>query len=80
MMSFAEELKNMRLQCGMSQEGLAQQIGVVFGTITRWESGKAIPTMKRMELVLKFYDEQGFDRQAIFSEWKKEKQEQENGG
>jgi transcriptional regulator with XRE-family HTH domain len=35
----AEELKALRIRLGMTQEELAQKIGVARNTITRWEIG-----------------------------------------
>ncbi|QYY37125.1 helix-turn-helix domain-containing protein [Ruficoccus sp. ZRK36] len=36
-------VKSMRKQLGLSQEGLAREIGVSFSSISRWESGKTVP-------------------------------------
>ncbi len=77
-MSFAEELRNFRIENLMSQEKLAQYLGVSFGTVNRWESGKTLPSLKIMDRILNFCGEQGYDRQAIFIEWKKDKEEQES--
>ena len=37
--------KNMRLNAKLSQEQLAEKIGVAVSTIRRWEKGQAEPTM-----------------------------------
>lgn len=37
--------KRMRLEAELSQEQLAQRIGVAVSTIRRWEKGQAEPTM-----------------------------------
>ena len=37
-MTFAEKLKSMRKQSGMSQEKLAEKIGVSRQAITKWEN------------------------------------------
>lgn len=40
---FSENLKTIRTQRGMSQEILAQQLGVVRQTISKWEKGLSVP-------------------------------------
>lgn len=41
--NFAELVKNVRGQLSLSQEELAQSLGVSFSTINRWENGKTTP-------------------------------------
>jgi len=41
--SFAEEVKNLRNQLGLSQKALARALGVSFATINRWEMGHTEP-------------------------------------
>ena len=41
--NFAETVHGVRRQLGLSQEELAQELGVSFSTINRWENGKTIP-------------------------------------
>jgi len=38
-----ENLKTLRKQRGMSQEILAQQLGVVRQTVSKWEKGLSVP-------------------------------------
>ena len=40
---FPELVKEVRRQLGISQEELAQELGVSFSTINRWENGKTTP-------------------------------------
>ncbi|NES93297.1 MAG: helix-turn-helix transcriptional regulator [Okeania sp. SIO2B9] len=42
--------KQMRLDAQLSQEALAQKIGVAVSTIRRWEKGLAEPTMTVVQL------------------------------
>lgn len=42
-------LKRMRLNAKLSQEELAQEIGVAVSTIRRWEKGQAEPTMTLLQ-------------------------------
>lgn len=41
--NFSDTVKKVRRQLGLSQEGLAQELGVSFTTINRWENGKTVP-------------------------------------
>lgn len=43
-MSFAEQVKHVRTELKLSQEGLAQVLGVSFATINRWENGNYNPS------------------------------------
>jgi putative transcriptional regulator len=42
--NFPEQVKEVRRQLGLSQEGLAHALGVSFSTINRWENGKTAPS------------------------------------
>ena len=51
----ADEIKRLRKQLGLSQEKLAQLLGVSFGTINRWERGACKPSrlaMDRIEAII----------------------------
>ena len=41
--NFAEMVKEVRKQLGLSQEELAHELGVSFATINRWENAKTVP-------------------------------------
>lgn len=41
--NFAEIVKEVRQQLGLSQEELAHELGVSFSTINRWENSKTVP-------------------------------------
>lgn len=47
-MTFAEKLKSMRKQSGLSQEKLAEKIGVSRQAITKWENNTGIPDIENM--------------------------------
>lgn len=40
---FSIMVKKVRKQLGLSQEALAQELGVSYATIHRWETGKTSP-------------------------------------
>lgn len=50
-MTFAEKLKNIRKQAGMSQEKLAEKLGVSRQAVTKWETGAGIPDIENMMLI-----------------------------
>jgi putative transcriptional regulator len=41
--NFAEMVKDVRQQLGLSQEELAHELSVSFATINRWENAKTVP-------------------------------------
>ncbi|MCI5631954.1 MAG: helix-turn-helix domain-containing protein, partial [Bacilli bacterium] len=45
-MTFAEKLLFVRAELNISQTQLAEQLGVAFTTINRWENSKVKPTRK----------------------------------
>ena len=47
-MTFAKKLKSIRKQVGMSQELLAEKIGVSKQAVTKWETGAGIPDIENM--------------------------------
>ena len=50
-MSFAEDIKKLRLSAILTQEEFAKEVGVSFATVNRWETGKSKPTIKAMKLI-----------------------------
>lgn len=50
-MSFRNEIKIIRQKCLLSQEAFAQELGVSFTTVNRWESGKSKPSYKAMKQI-----------------------------
>lgn len=51
--AFAENLKYYRIKLSLTQKQLAQKIGYTEKSVSKWESGSALPTM---EMVLKLAD------------------------
>lgn len=47
-MSFAEKLKTIRKQAGMSQEKLAEKLGVSRQAVTKWETDMGIPDIENI--------------------------------
>ena len=50
-MSFAEDIKKLRLSAILTQEEFAKEVGVSFATVNRLETGKSKPTIKAMRLI-----------------------------
>lgn len=55
-MEFCNAVKKAREQIGLSQQAFADQLGVSFSTVNRWEQGRHIPnriTIKAIEELCK---------------------------
>lgn len=50
-MNFSEKLKEIRKDKGLSQEQLAEKIGVSRQAITKWETGKGLPDVENMVII-----------------------------
>ena len=50
-MTFGEKLKVIRRQAGMSQEKLAEKLGVSRQAITKWETNAGIPDIENIMAV-----------------------------
>ena len=50
-MNFGKAIKNLRQSLLFSQEAFAQELGVSFTTVNRWESGKCKPSYKTLKLI-----------------------------
>jgi len=55
-MKFAEKLKSIRKQAGMSQEQLAEKLGVSRQAVTKWETNAGIPDMENIMAVSALFD------------------------
>ncbi|MCL1905297.1 MAG: helix-turn-helix domain-containing protein [Methanomassiliicoccaceae archaeon] len=47
-MELGEKILHMRAKLDMSQEKMAEELGVAFVTLNRWENGRANPTKKKL--------------------------------
>lgn len=54
-MGFAENLKSLRIERGLTQEQLAQELGLSKGTIFRYETGKREPNFTAMSKIEKYF-------------------------
>ena len=55
-MTFAENLKMLRKQAGMSQEQLAERLGVSRQAVTKWETGAGIPDIENIMAISTLFD------------------------
>lgn len=56
MATFAIRLKELRKQLGLSQQGLADELGIAAGTISVWERGARKPELSTMETLAAKFD------------------------
>ena len=54
-MDFSEKLRQIRRQEGLSQEQLAQKIGVSRQAITKWETGKGMPDIENVLIISEIF-------------------------
>lgn len=54
-MDFSERLKEIRKSKGLSQEQLAEKIGVSRQAITKWETGKGLPDVENMVIIAEIF-------------------------
>lgn len=55
-MTFAEKLKSIRKQAGMSQEQLTEKLGVSRQAVTKWETDSGIPDIENMMAISVLFD------------------------
>lgn len=55
-MTFAEKLKSIRRQTGMSQEQLAEKLGVSRQAVTKWETDAGIPDIENIMAISALFD------------------------
>ena len=52
---FSENLRKFRLSKKLTQEQVAEHLGVTVQTVSRWECGKALPDVLRLPEIAKLY-------------------------
>ena len=58
-MNYPKMLKEYREKAFLTQEDLANKLGVSYVTVNRWENGKFEPTMKIKRKLYKFFAKEG---------------------
>ena len=54
--SLGEAIKAYRTRCGMTQEFVAEQLGVSRQAVSKWESGKADPSTSNLLALARLFD------------------------
>ncbi|MCM1577266.1 MAG: helix-turn-helix domain-containing protein [Ruminococcus sp.] len=54
-MNFSDKLKEIRKNKGLSQEQLAEKIGVSRQAVTKWETGKGLPDIENMVIIAEIF-------------------------
>lgn len=60
-MSIGTAIKEIRIKSLLSQSDFAEEIGVSFSTVNRWENGKAVPNFKTLKRIKDFCTRNGID-------------------
>lgn len=60
-MAFANDIKKLRQTLFMSQTDFAQELGVSYTTVNRWEVGKAKPNYKTMKVIDDYCKSKGIE-------------------
>ena len=68
-MSFSDELKRIRQRTFLSQEAFAQEIGVSFSTVNRWESERTIPNLAAMKNIKAFCEHNNMEYNVLEEKW-----------
>jgi len=53
---FKIKLKELRENAGLSQSGLAKELGIVQGTVGNWESGIREPNFKMVKKIARYFN------------------------
>ena len=73
-MTFAEKLKELRKQSGLSQEKLAEKLGVSRQAVTKWERDSGVPDIDNIMAISKLFD---ISMDELFSNERSEKKERD---
>lgn len=73
-MTFAEKLKELRKQSGISQEKLAEKLGVSRQAVTKWERDLGVPDIDNIMAISKLFD---ISMDELFSNERSEKKERD---
>lgn len=51
-----ENIKNLRIKNGLSQEDLAKKLNVVRQTVSKWEKGQSLPDANSLKVLAEVFD------------------------
>lgn len=72
-MDFSIIIKDIRQQCYLSQQAFAEEIGVSFSTVNRWETSKAVPNYKTMKRLVAYCKKCNVNCESLEDVWKESK-------
>ena len=55
-MNIGQKIKELRQENGLTQEDLAEQLGVSFQAISRWENGTTYPDITLLPIIANMFD------------------------
>jgi transcriptional regulator with XRE-family HTH domain len=53
---YGEKIKNLRMRLGLSQDRFGKKLGLAGKTISAYETGRCVPTLKILEKIAETYD------------------------
>lgn len=69
-MNFSEIIKEIRQKCYLSQQSFADELGVSFSTVNRWEKAKAVPNYQTMKRLVAYCKRLNVDCKDLEDIWK----------
>ena len=48
---FGENLRRLRMERGMTQEGLGDHLGISFQSVSKWERGETLPDIEMLSCI-----------------------------
>lgn len=64
-MEFKDKVKCVRKKLYMTQDMLAQELGVAFATVNRWETGRCKPNLRAQTLFKNFCDRRSVELDGL---------------
>lgn len=71
-MTFADQVKYVRMKLSLSQEDLADKVGVSYSTVSRWEREGRTPQMKPLWRFYSFCESNGINMKDVEEKWLKD--------
>lgn len=72
-MDFSGVIKEIRQECYLSQQAFADELGVSFSTVNRWEKSKAVPNYQTMKRLVEYCKRLNVDCKNLEEVWRETK-------
>lgn len=69
-MDFSIVVKEIRQECYLSQQAFAEELGVSFSTVNRWEKSKAVPNYQTMKRLVGYCKKLNVDCKNLEEAWR----------